>query len=89
MAADGDAPVEGFDNGYFAVVGLRVTAVVGAEAAGAGNFVALDAGLLKQRWRMLCFAGYFGCCPGSGCRLKVLLSLKFTLSLKVTTDLLS
>ena len=83
MAADGDAPAEGFDNGYFAVVGLRVTAVVGAEAAGA-----LEAGLLKQRWRMLCFAGYFGCCPGSGCRLKVLLSLKFKLSLKVTTDLL-
>lgn len=64
MVVDGDAPVEGFDNSFFAVVGLRVTVVVGAEAAGAGDFV-VDAGLLKQRLRMLCLRMVFGCCPGS------------------------
>ena len=70
MVVYGDAPAESFDNSFFGVVGLRVTVVVGA-----GDFVGVDAGLLKQRLRMLCLRMCFGCCPGSGCPL--MLSLKF------------
>ena len=83
MVVYGDAPAESFDNSFFGVVGLRVTVVVGAEAAE----------LPKQRLRC-CVCGWcLVVAPAAMLSLKVmsslkvLLSLKFKLSLKAATGM--